>query len=878
MPSLRTLLSGLRALFSKQRSEQELDQELRAYFESSVERNMATGANREDAVRSARLAMGSLETVKDAVRDAGWESAVEAFWQDLRYAARLLRRSPGFTIVAVSALALGIGANTAIFSVVNSILITPLPFEKADRLAMVWEQSPSTGLPNVVNPINFLEWQARNHSFETIAALIAWPSSLAGDGEPEQVDGMAVSDGFFKILGVRPLLGRWFTPEQDRPGSDNVAILGEGLWRRRYAADPGILGRTVRVDNHALKVVGVMPAEFKFPFSKAELWQPLAIDRARTKDFGRYLSTIARLKDGATLATAQADMAILARQLQRERPDFNAKWGISVVSLRQQVVGDVRTPLLILLGAVGLVLLIACANVANLILMRAANRRREIALRAALGASAFRLTRQFLVEGILLTGVGGVLGLLIGLWIVRVLTAALPDTLVYANLRTIRIDGSVLLFTAAVSILSGILFGLAPGLRASGDDLQEALKEGSRSVSGVRSRAGAVLVLVEVALAMMLSVGAGLLIRSFERLSSVDPGFDAARVLSMQVNTAGYLKDSDPQFLEFCTGMIERVRSLPGVEAAGTSHFLPLGRIIPATDFWRADRPVPPPGEQPGTEVLVVMPGYFAAMNIPLTRGRVFSEKDRQGAPLTVVVNQTLARSFYPGEDPIGKRLAIDWGPGNPAHEIVGVVGDVHQQAMNEAPKPGVFLSNLQLPSGPLNLVVRSRLDPRRLAPAIEREIHSINRQIPISAVHTMDEYVSASVAAPRFHTILLTAFAGLALILAAVGIFGVISYSVAQRTRELGIRRALGADTGNLMRLVLSQGMRLAGAGIVIGGAAAMALTRLLQKLLYGVEPTDAVTFCEVALVLAIVSLVACYIPARRAARVNPTEALRME
>jgi putative ABC transport system permease protein len=878
MAALRMLLGGLRALFSKQRTEQELDDELRAYFESSVERNMANGASREDAVRMARIAMGSVETVKDAVRDAGWESAVEAFWQDLRYAARLLRRSPGFTIVAVSALALGIGANTAIFSVVNSILIAPLPFEKADRLAMVWEQNPTTGLTNVVNPLNYLEWQARNHSFRTLAALIAWPSSLAGDGEPEQVDGMAVSEGFFKILGVRPLLGRWFTPEEDRPGSDNVAILGEGLWRRRYAGDPGILGRTIRVDNHALKVVGVMPAGFKFPFSNAELWQPLAIDRARAKNNGRFLSTIARLKDGASLATAQADMTILANQLQRERPDFNAKWGISVVGLRRQVVGDVRTPLLILLGAVGLVLLIACANVANLILMRAANRRREIALRAALGASAFRLTRQFLVESSLLTGIGGALGLLIGLWSVRLLTAALPDTLAYANLRTIRIDATVLLFTAAVSILTGILFGLAPGLRAGGIDLQQGLKEGSRGVSGLRSRAGSMLVLAEVALAMMLSVGAGLLIRSFERLSSVNPGFDAAHILSMQINTAGYLKDSDPQFLEFCTGMLERVRALPGVEAAGTSHFLPLGRIIPATGFWRADRAAPAFGEQPGTEVLVVMPGYFAAMNIPLTRGRVFSDRDRQGTPLKVVVNQTLARSFYPGEDPIGKPLAIEWGPGNPTYEIVGIVGDVHQQAINEAPKPGVFLSNLQLPSGPLNLVVRSRLDPRRLAQAVEREIHSLNREIPVSAVHTMDEYVSASVAAPRFHTILLSAFAALALLLAAVGIFGVISYSVAQRTRELGIRRALGADTANLMRLILSQGMLLAAAGIAIGGAAALALTRLLQKLLYGVEPTDAVTFCEVALVLGLVSLAACYIPAHRAARVNPTEALRME
>jgi putative ABC transport system permease protein len=877
MALLRKLLAGMNAMLRKRRVEQEMDEELRTYFEEAVEHGVKCGMSREEAVRAARMRLGGFENVKDAVRDVSWESTVESLGQDLRYGARQLLRSPGFTVVAVLALALGIGANTAIFSVVNAVLIARLPFERAERLAMVWEKIPRTGHTNVVNPANFLEWQARNHSFEKMAALIAWPSSLAGDGEPEQVDGMYVSEGFFEILGVRPVAGRWFTAQEDQPGPDRVVMLGEGLWRRRYGAARDILGRKIRVDNRTVTVVGVMPAGFRFPFSKAELWQPLALNRTRVNRSGRYLSTVARLKDGVTLGSAQAEMNVLAKQLQSERPEFNAKWGITVVGLREQVVGDVRTPLLVLLAAVGVVLLIACANVANLVLMRTASRRREIAVRAALGASDSRLARQFLAESGLLAALGGGFGLLFGFWSMNALRAALPDTIAFSNLRTIRMDVTVLLFTAAVSAITAVVFGLVPGLRAAGGSLQANLAEGSRALSGSRNRARAALVLAEVALAMMLSVGAGLLIRSFQRLSSVDPGFDASHILSMQVNTAGYLRESDPRFLEFLKGTLERVRALPGVEAAGTAHFLPLGRVIPGTGFWRADRPVPAHGEEPVTEVLVVMPGYFAAMNIPLVRGRMLDDRDRKGAPLAVVINQTLARMFYPGEDPLGKPLWVQWGPDNP-YAVVGVVADVRQRAMDEKPKPGVFLSNLQAPTGPVNLVVRARVEPRGLAQAVTREIHALEREIPISDVRTMDEYVSASVAAPRFNTILLGAFAGLALLLAAVGIFGVISYSVAQRTRELGIRRALGASTGSVMRLVVWRGMGLAGAGILAGGGAALALTRTLRKLLYDTAPTDAATFAGVALVLAAVALLACYLPARRAARVEPTQALRME
>jgi putative ABC transport system permease protein len=796
--------------------------------------------------------------------------------KDFRFAIRMLGKSPGFTLMAVVALALGIGANTAIFSVVNAVMLSRLPFESPDRLAMVWEQSPRTGKPNVVNPLNFLNWHDRNRSFERIASLIAFPLSLGGDGEPEQVDGMAISDGFFEILGVKPIMGRWFTPQEDTPGNDNVAILSEGLWRRRYGADPGIVGRQIRVNNHVYTVVGVMPAGFRFPMTRADLWTPLSIDRTKPNAGGRFLSTVARLRHGATLASAQADMNVISSQLQKERPEFDSKWGITVVSLREQVVGNVRTPLYVLLGAVGLVLLIACANVANLMLMRAAGRSREIAIRAALGAGAPRIARQMLVESTLLSLLGGALGLAVGVWSISALTAALPDTISYVNLKTIRIDAVVFLFTLAISLATGILFGLAPALKAARTDVHDALKAGGRGIASGRSFTRSVLVVAEVALSMILLVGAGLLIRSFAQLSHVDPGFDAPHVLTMQLATGGRFP-TDQKFTEFNLNLLERVRAVPGVEAAGTSHFLPLGRIIPGTGFWRTDQPRPAHGSEPVTEVLVVMPGYFAAMNIPLLRGRVFEDRDRAvQKPHFVVINQTVARQFYPNENPIGKMLTVQWGAD--PYEIAGVVADVHQAAIATAPKPGVFISNLQEPSGPSNLVVRTHGDPKLQTQAIEREVHAIDREIAISDVKTMDEYVSASVAAPRFNTILLGAFAALALVLAAVGIFGVISYSVAQRTQELGIRRALGADTWSVMRLVLTQGLGLAGIGLAVGLAGAFAVTRLLESLLFGVTATDPLTFMAVGVMLTMVAMLASYLPARRAAGVDPIVALRDE
>ncbi len=801
--------------------------------------------------------------------------------KDLRFGWRMLWRNPGFTLMAAIALALGIGANTAIFSVVNAVILQRMPFEKPDRLVMVWERSPPTNLTsvntNVVNPLNFLEWQARNHSYERIAAISAGRASLTGQGEPEVVPEMYVSNGFFEIMGVKPILGRWFTPEEHVRGSDQVAILSESLWRRGFAADPNVLGKTILADNTGVKIVGVMPMSFRFPQIRADVWEPMAIDRVQAAKNGRYLSTVARLRDGATIASAQADMNVLMPQLQRERPDFNAKWGITVVGLREQAIGNLRTPLLVLLGAVALVLLIACANVANLMLMRAAGRGREIAVRAALGAGAMRIARQLLIESTMLSAIGGALGLLIGLWAVKLLAAALPDTIAYANLKTIQIDATVFLFALLISFATGILFGLAPAIKAARTDVQQALKDGGRGFSSGRSFARSALVVAEVALSMILLIGAGLLIRSFARLASVDPGFDAPHVLSMNLAVWGRMK-SDQQLVNFASQLLDRVRALPGVEAAGTTHFLPLGGLIPGTGFSRMDRPKPAPGEEPVTEVLCVMPGYFAAMGIPMERGRAFDQHDREGAPLTVVINHAAAQLLYPNENPIGKPLHVWWNHPDDPYEIVGVVGDVHQKSLDQEASPGVFLSMAQTPTSPLYLVARTHGDPKQLANAIQAQIHSMDRDMPITDVRTMDEYITGSVATARFNTVLLGGFAALALVLAAVGIFGVISYSVAQRTQEIGIRRALGADTAGVLRLVLTQAMGLTAAGIVAGIVGAFAVTRLLQTLLFQVTPTDAATFIGVSVVLSGVALLASYLPAHRAARVDPMIALRYE
>jgi putative ABC transport system permease protein len=806
-------------------------------------------------------------------------------FDEIRYAVRSWLASPAFTFVAVVTLALGIGASTAIFSVVNAVLLKPLPFKNSDRLVMLWEQTLRDGELRPTssqrisccrnNPINFIAWRDQNQSFEQMAAFMQVLVNLIGDGEPEQVPALVVVNPFFEVLGIQPVLGRTFRPEEDTPGNNNVVIVSHELWQRRWGGNPDVVGRKLTMNNRLVEVVGVMPPEFRFPNTRADLWVPLGMDQETMLRTGRFLSTVARLRADVPLERARADMDRVAAGLRTARPEFNAKWGVEVVSLREQAVGVFRTALWVLFGAVGFLLMTACANVANLMLIRSTRRERDLAVRAALGASRARLARQLLVESLTLSSGAGGFGILAAIWGIRVLVAMLPDGLTIYNVTAIGVDWAVLLFTLVTTISTGILFGVVPALKAGRLNTHDSLKEGARGISGAKSRTRAALVIAEIALSMILLVGAGLLIRSFDRLLRVDPGFRPDNVLTMRVSLGGRSGQQSAAFLE---QVLARIRTVPEVTAAGSIHFLPLSGLLSATGFWRDDRPQPRSGEQPSTQTFVITEGYFAAMGIPLLAGRMFDARDRDGAPLVTIVNRDLANRFFSGENPIGKRLHIQWGRPQVTYEIVGVVGSIRHVGMERAPESALFLASLQEPNGAYNLVIRTAGDPLRVAAAVKGEISTVDRSIPVSQIRPMGEYVARSVTQPRFNMVLITTFATLALALAAVGLFGVIAYSVAQRTREIGIRRALGAADGRVVGMVLKQGMALASAGVVLGTGGALLLSRFLETLLFGIEATDAVTFAGVATVLATVALAACYLPARRAARIDPLVALRYE
>jgi len=806
---------------------------------------------------------------------------MDSLRKDIRFAVRILWRSPSFSGVALLALVLGIGANTAIFSVVNAVLLRPMPFRDPSRLVMVWETSPRTGKNNVGNPQNLADWQNRNWSFEKMAAYVPFQQtmSLTGDGTPEEVPGNYATRDFFSILGVQPILGRDFLPEEDVSGDkNNVALISEGLWRRKYGADPGIVGKKLIVRGTPTMVVGVLPASFRFPDVKADIWELNHLDSHAPRR-GRFLSPIARLKPGVAIEQAQAEMNIIAAQLALENPAFDTKWGASVVPIRENFTGELRTPLLVLLGAVGLVLLIACANVANLMLMRSSVRQREMAIRTSLGAGRARIIRQLLVESTILSSVGGLLGLLFAVWAKDGLLAMLPDDMSVAKVNSVTIDYNVLAFTVVASLGTGLLFGLLPALRASRPDLSDTLKEGGRAVSGSlsRNRMRAALVAGEMAVALMLLIGAGLLIKSFVRLENVAPGFQPDRILSMRIGLTSKryanLQQTSTGFAE----IIRRIEQVPGVASVGSIQWPPLSGLGSATGFWPADRPAPKPGDEPVTDVSIVTPGYFATMSIPLVKGRLFGEPDRAGAPQATIVSQSLARQQFPGKDPIGQRLFVQWGRETP-YQIVGVVGDVKHEGLDKEAKPTVYFPDAQEPNGGGTLVIRTGVDPMKLAPTIEQVIHAYDKDQAIADIQPLDVFLSKSVARPRFQSVLLASFAALALLLAAIGIFGVMSYSVAQRSHEIGIRVALGAQRDQVLRLVVGQGLILALIGTAAGLAGAFALTRYLRSLLLNVSPTDPWTFIAVPVVLCAVALGASYFPARKAAGVDPIVALRYE
>jgi putative ABC transport system permease protein len=790
-------------------------------------------------------------------------------WLDVRYAARSFLKSPGFTLVALIAIALGIGANTAIFSVVNAVLLRALPYRDAGRLVAVWEDNRPRHRPhNVDSPANFVEWQQQAQSFDGMAAFYDARLSLTGAGDPVEIPAQVATANLFSVLGAEAELGRTFTPEEGEPGHDAVVVISHGFWLRRFGGARDVVGKTVALNGHNVTIIGVMPADFKWFIKEnslggkpADLWTPTKIV-ARS---GRFLSAVARLKPNVTFAQAQAEMTTIASRLEQQRPEFDTGWGVTLVPVREQLAGEIKTPLLILLGAVAFVLLIACANVANLMLARAASRSKEIAIRAALGAGRWRVVRQLLTESLMLALAGGVVGLLLAEWGVAALVALSPPNLFGAS--EVGVSLPVLGFTFGVSLLTGVVFGLLPALEASRFDPNEALKESGRgNTGGARSRrARSAFVVAQVALALVLLVGAGLMIKSFARLQSVDPGFDAKNLLTLNVLLPASKYKEEPKRVAFFRQAVERIKALPGVRSVAVVSELPFAALGSATDFNIEGRPEPPRGEEFVTDVRAADENYFRTMNIPILNGRAFTPQEGSEDRHVAIINETLARKYFAGENPIGKR-------------IVGVVGDARYDKLETEPRAMVYWTHPQLAGTRMMLVVRADNDPLNLAPSVEREIQAIDKDQPVADVRTMESWLGESVARARFGTLLLAVFACLALLLAAVGIYGVMAYTVAQRQHEIGIRMALGAQTRDVLRMIVRQGMMMTLIGVALGLAGGLALTRVISGLLFGVSATDPLTFAGVATLLIAVSLVACLVPARRATRVDPMIALRYE
>lgn len=810
---------------------------------------------------------------------------MRTLWQDIRFGLRLLWKHPGFTFVAVAALALGIGANTAVFSLVNALLINPLPFPDMDRLVTVYERVPAQGNErNEASIANYLDWRAQNQSFENIGVYRWWSANLTGNDQPERLQGFLVSASLLDTIGLKPMLGRNFNADEEQLGKDNVAILSYGVWQRRFAADANIIGQTILLNGVKRQVVGVLPANINFPRG-AEILAPLSLTPEQQANRGNHsFLVVGRLKNGVSLAQAQREMNTIAARLETQYPNTNTGRSTSLFTLYDDTVQHGKVLLLVLLGAVGFVLLIACANIANLMLARASSRLKEIAIRSALGASRWRVARQLLIESVIVALAGGVFGLLVGQWGISFFKSLAPDEV--ANFvpgwHRVGMNPIVLVYTLGLSVVTGLLFGLAPAWQATKPDLVETLKEGGgKSSVGGRQRLRSALVVAEVALSLVLLISAGLLIKSFLKLSTTDPGFNSESVLTMQLILPRARYEQPEARAVFYRDLEQRIRSLSGVASAGLVNYLPLGGSNSSDDFLIEGLPTPPRGQEYVGRYRVCTPDYFQTLGIRILRGRGFTGADSETAAPVVIVNETLVRKFWPNADPsvvLGKRFRTSGPPErNPWREIVGVINDVRHE-MNGPIQPEYYLPHAQDPWNAMALVAKTKVEPMALASLVRKEVQAMDKDQPVFSTRSMQEVRAQSVIIYNTSSQMLSVFAAIAMLLAALGIYGVMSYSVSQRTHEIGVRLALGASRQHVLKLMIWQGMKLAGLGMVMGLAGALALTSLMKSLLFGVSTTDPLTYGVVVSVLAVVALLACYLPARRATKVDPIIALRYE
>ena len=877
-----------RALIHHKQVEDELDEELRFHFDKQVEKLRRSGMSEEEAKRQARLAFGGHEQVKEDCREARGTSFIELTLDDAKYAFRQLISNPTFALVMIFTLALSIGANSAIFSVINGVLLKRLPYAQPERLVRIFlSNNDYPKFP--LNPWDFLDFRARNRSFESMAAFTRGDVQLSGEGEPIRLNGFGITSGYFRVLGIHPQIGREFDFQAEVPGNGLQVVISDRLWRTRFGADPNVIGRKVTLNMQPFTVIGVMPRGTEHPGNvyhsvaygeSVDVWWPFSFAGNSNQRGSHFIEGIARLRPGVSVEQAKADMNAVMGQMGHEHPNGDSGWSVLVIPLYSEVVGATRQMLLVLLGAVGIVLLIACVNAANLLLARASARQREIAVRLAMGAPRLRIVRQLLTESLIISLAGGALGLGMAFGGVRALVALLPAD--FPRAHDIHVSGPVLAFTFLVSVLTGVLFGLAPAMQASRTDPKQGLQHNTRTTTASRyqNRLRSALVVAEVGLACVLLIGAGLMLRTFLNLLHLDPGFQEDHVLTASISLPHNRYNSVELTAQFFDRLSAKMNALPGVESAGAGSDLPWTGYDENAGGFNIEGKRPEANQQTHARYHMATPGYFSAMGIPLLKGRFFSEGDKKGAPQVIIINHAMAAKYWPGEDAIGKRITFDDNPKKDDDwmRVVGVVGDVKDQPNSTSAEPAFWWSEYQATESDMSIAVRTKSDPRQVADSLREAVHSLDPELAVADVKQMDQVADASISTPRFTFALVGLFAGLAILLAGIGAYGVIAYTVAQRTSEFGLRVALGAQRGDLLRMVLGQSARLAIPGILVGVVLAMSVGRVLQSLLYGVHLADPIILVSVGLLVLAVALLASYAPARRAALADPMSTLRAE